>query len=104
MSYLDEFGTWMGGATGPFFNPKKRYGKPMALKGLIKDFIDKVEDMEDFLMSEAYDTIIEDKHFVMYPLNEIEELAIRDLIEYYQEREEYEKCAKIVKYLEEGKK
>jgi len=91
--------SWMDGATGPYFNKKK----PVALKGLIKDFIEGIDNMEEFLMNDAYKTIVDDKHYIMYPLNEIEELAMRDLIEYYQEREEYEKCANIVKYLKEGK-
>tara|TARA_R110001583_G_C5339582_1_gene379294 strand:+ start:158 stop:493 length:336 start_codon:yes stop_codon:yes gene_type:complete len=103
MSDLEEFGTWMGGATGPYYNPKKNYEDPKILKEIIKDFMSRIENMEEFLMTEAYSSIIEDKHYRLYPITEVEELAVRDLIEYYTELEEYEKCARIVKYLEDGK-
>ena len=94
---------WMEGATGPYYDKNKFEGDPKLLKGIIKEFMSRIDNMEDFLMEEAYSSIIEDKNFILYPYNEIEEYAIQDLINYYTDREQYERCAKIVKYLEEGK-
>jgi hypothetical protein len=62
-----------------------------------------LDGMEEYLMKTAYESIEDDMNiFRLYPQNEIENLAIQDLIHYFSDREEYEKCALIVKYLEEG--
>jgi len=93
-------GTWPRGLDGPSWDPNKRYGEPMRLSDIIK----KLNGMEGFLMHEAYMALIHDNVMNLYPTKEYEKKAVNDMIDYFCEREEYEKCAELVKYLKKGDK
>ena len=91
-------GTW-DFTDGPSWDPDKRYNRTMKIDDIIKT----IASMESFLMTEAYTALINDKIMDLYPNKKYEKEAVQDMIDYYCEREEYEKCAKLVKYLKKGK-
>ena len=94
-------GTWDADwSEGPFFNPNKRDGEPMRLSDIIK----KLNGMEGFLMHEAYMALIHDNEKNLYPTKAYEKKAVNDMIDYFCELEQYEKCAELVKYLKKGDK
>ena len=77
----------------------KRFKKPMK----ISELVERISKMEHFLMREGYKALIEDKMLDLYPNKEYELRAVDDMIKYFEEREEYEKCQKLVEYLDKGK-
>ena len=77
----------------------KRFKKNMK----ISELIDRICKMEHFLMREGYKALIEDKMLDLYPSKEYELRAVDDMIKYFEEHEEYEKCQKLVEYLDKGK-
>ena len=95
-----EEGSWPNWENGPKWDPNKRYGKPMRLAELLL----KLNGMEKFLMEEAYHALINDNVMDLYPSKDYEIKAVNDMIDYFCELEEYEKCAELVKYLKKGNK
>lgn len=69
----------------------------------ISEIIERICKMEHFLMREGYKALIEDNMLDLYPNKEYETQAVHDMIKYFEEQEEYEKCQKLVNYLERGK-
>ncbi len=95
-------GEWNDFNEGEHWDPK-RMRDPKHIKELLT-FMTKINGMEAFLMQTAFESIEDDMGvFFLYPQTEIEEQSIQDLIHFYSDKEEFEKCALIVKYLEEGK-
>lgn len=74
--------------------------EPMRLSDIIKN----LNGMEGFLFHEAYNALIADNVMNLYPTKAYEKQAVDDMIDYFCEREEYEKCAELVKYLKKGDK
>ena len=98
---MSKDGTWDSDwSQGPFFDPNKRGGAPMRLSDIIK----KLNGMEGFLMHEAYMALIHDNEKNLYPTKEYEKKAVNDMIDYFCDLEQYEKCAALVKYLKKGDK
>lgn len=100
---MDNDEPWEDFHNSDNFDPD-RMKDPKHISELI-GFMTKLDGMEEFLMQTAFESIEDDmQHFLLYPKTEVEKQCIQDLIEFYIEREEYEKCEVIVKYLKLGSK
>lgn len=76
------------------------------------DFMDN-EDNREIAIRNSYDVIINNKDaieligedegfFIHLPSAPIHKDVLDDMIEYFEEVEEYEKCSKIKKYIKDG--